>query len=110
MLAAFGAAMPLEQQCSRLHVFTARGGAVDQPWVPLAIPRHTQAAQLFARAGEAERAARLFLACREFALLDGVMEHAGSPALWLQYAQAKEGGRGRDWGEEGQRRSAWLEC
>ena len=61
-------------------------------WPPTCAPQPIpQAGQLFARAGEAERAARLFLACREFVLLDGVMEHAGSPALWLQYAQAKEG-------------------
>lgn len=32
------------------------------------------------------------MAGREFGLLDGVMEHAGSASLWLQYAQAKEGG------------------
>jgi len=50
-----------------------------------------QAGQLFTLAGQYERAAQLFLRCREFGLLDGVMVHAGSPALWLQYAQAKEG-------------------
>lgn len=49
------------------------------------------AGQLCALAGQHDRAARLFLGAREFALLDGVMAHAGSPALWLQYAQAKEG-------------------
>ena len=50
-----------------------------------------QAGQLYERAGQYERAAQLYLTCREFSLLDGVMEHAGSPDIWLQYAQAKEG-------------------
>lgn len=49
------------------------------------------AGQLYAQAGQWERAAQLFLAAREFGLLDGVMERAGSPSMWLQYAQAKEG-------------------
>ena len=50
-----------------------------------------QAGQLYAQAEQYERAAELFLSCREFALLDGVMGHAGSPDLWLRSAQAKEG-------------------
>jgi tetratricopeptide (TPR) repeat protein len=50
-----------------------------------------QAGQLHARAEQYERAAELLLSFREFALLDGVMGHAGSPDLWLRYAQAKEG-------------------
>ncbi|EFN57870.1 hypothetical protein CHLNCDRAFT_143342, partial [Chlorella variabilis] len=49
-----------------------------------------EAGQLYAQAGQPERAARLFLSCREFSLLDGMMTHAGSPELWLKYAQTKE--------------------
>ena len=52
-----------------------------------------QAGQLYVQAEQYERAAELFLCCREFALLDGVMGHAGSSDLWLRYAQAKEGVR-----------------
>lgn len=75
-LAAASGSSPLLLQCAALLEGQGAGKA---------------AAQLFALAGQHGRAAQLFLRSREFALLDGVMAHAGSPALWLQYAQAKEG-------------------
>ncbi len=75
-LAAASGSSPLLLQCAALLEGQGAGKA---------------AGQLFALAGQHDRAAQLFLRAREFALLDGVMAHAGSPALWLQYAQAKEG-------------------
>lgn len=70
----------------QLHLLTRR--SLASFYRPLCL----QAGQLYARAGQHERAARMFLSCREFGLLDGVMAHAGSPQLWLEHAQAKEGG------------------
>ena len=67
-------------------------GPSSAPAILLGILLLLQAGLLYMHAGEPERAARLFLACREFVLLDGAMERGGgSPAVRLQYAQAKEG-------------------
>ncbi|KAL4434272.1 hypothetical protein ABPG75_000713 [Micractinium tetrahymenae] len=74
-LAAASGSAPLLLQCAALLEGQQAGKA---------------AGQLYALAGQHDKAAQLFLRAREFALLDGVMAHAGSPALWLQYAQAKE--------------------
>lgn len=49
------------------------------------------AARLYAAAGQFDRAAELYLGCREFAAVDGIITQTSSPAVKLRYAEAKEG-------------------